>query len=192
MKILLVFLPLFVAVDAVGVLPLFMGLTEGLTKLQVRKIIIQSAVTAFAVSFIFLAVGKLVLDILGITVPDFMIAGGVLLFAIALTDMLRYNKHDLLVDPDSLGAVPLGIPLIVGPAFLTTTILLLNQFGLKLTAVSITLNIILAAVIFFMSGFINKFLGKAGSKTVSKLANLLLAAIAVMMVRKGIFSFISG
>jgi multiple antibiotic resistance protein len=189
MKFWLVFVPLFVAVDAIGVLPLFMSLTEGLSKVQIRKIIIQSALTAFAVSFLFLAIGQFVLKLLGITVPDFMVSGGILLFAIALSDMLRYDKRELLVDPESLGAVPLGIPLIVGPAFLTTTILLLNQYGLKATSVSIALNIALAAVIFFMSGIIHKLLGKAGSKTVSKLASLLLAAIAVMMVRKGIYSF---
>jgi multiple antibiotic resistance protein len=189
MKFWLVFVPLFIAVDAIGVLPLFMSLTEGLSKVQIRKIIIQSALTAFAVSFLFLAIGQFVLKLLGITVPDFMVSGGILLFAIALSDMLRYDKRELLVDPESLGAVPLGIPLIVGPAFLTTTILLLNQYGLKATSVSIALNIALAAVIFFMSGIIHKLLGKAGSKTVSKLASLLLAAIAVMMVRKGIYSF---
>jgi multiple antibiotic resistance protein len=189
-EFLLCFVPLFVAVDAVGVLPLFISLTEGIKKEKVNKIIIQSTVTAVVVALAFLGLGKIVLNMLGITVADFMIAGGSLLFAISLRDMMAMEKKKPVVDPESVGAVPIGVPLIVGPAVLTTMILLVDQHGLKTTVSAVILNILLTAVIFVFSGSIYKLLGKAGSKTVSKLASLILAAIGVMMARKGIMIFI--
>ena len=82
------FVPLFVAVDAVGVLPLFLSLTEGMDRARLRRVVIQSVITAAAVALAFLTFGPVLLRFLGITVPDFMIAGGVLLFAISLSDLL--------------------------------------------------------------------------------------------------------
>jgi multiple antibiotic resistance protein len=187
----LCFVPIFVAVDAIGVLPVFMGLTEELDGKQRRHIIFQSAATAMIVALLFLAVGKALLGMLGITVPDFMVAGGVMLFVISITDMMAVGKKPLTLDPDSLGAVPIGVPLIVGPAVLTTTILMINQFGTTLTVVSTVINILIAAVMFMFSDPLLKLLGKAGSKTVSKLANLILASIAVMIIRKGIVALIA-
>ncbi|HBU70333.1 MAG TPA: MarC family protein [Elusimicrobia bacterium] len=187
----LVFVPLFVAVDAIGVLPMFLNLTEGFTPSQLRKTIFQSSVTAMAVAMLFLALGRLVLSVLGITVADFMIAGGALLFVISLNDMLSVEKKQVSIDPESLGAVPIGVPLIVGPAVLTTAILLVSQYGYRATALSAALNIIFAAVVFLLSGSINKFLGRAGAKTVSKLASLLLAAIAVKLIRHGIMIYLA-
>ena len=177
--------------DAIGVLPMFMNLTEDLSFEARKKIIAQSTLIAMIVSLTFLAIGKIILSLLKITVADFMIAGGVLLFVISLNDMLAIEKKQHVVDPESLGAVPLAVPLIVGPAVLTTTILLLNEFGTLPTVTSLVVNVLIAGVIFFFADMILKVLGKAGSKTVSKLASLLLAAIAVMMVRKGVFILIT-
>src|SRR5512136_2086218 len=86
--ILLSFIPLFVAVDAIGVLPIFVSLTEGLDKQQKNKIIVQSMVTAFLLAVGFILVGKLVFRLLGITIGDFMVAGGALLFCFAIIDLM--------------------------------------------------------------------------------------------------------
>ena len=182
----LCFFPLFVAVDAVGVLPIFMGLTEGLDRDRVHRIVVQSVITAAAVALLFVAVGRLVLSFLGVTVPDFLIAGGTLLLGISIVDLIAVEKTRRRVDPESLGAVPLGVPLIVGPAVLTTTIVLLGESGPLPTITALLVNIVIAGSVFRLSGPIGGVLGKAGSRTVSKLASLLLAAIAVKMVRKGI------
>jgi multiple antibiotic resistance protein len=189
-KFLLCFVPLFVAVDAIGVLPMFMGLTEDVDKKQVRRIVLQSVATAMAVSLAFVAIGELLLRLLGITVADFMIAGGSLLFGLSLTDLLTFEKQHRRIDTESLGAVPVGVPLIVGPAVLTTTILLMHQQGMSSTSIALVINILLAGVVLWFSDSVMKVLGKVGAKTVSKLANILLAAIGVMMVRKGIMIFI--
>ena len=112
----LCFVPLFVAVDAIGVLPLYVSLTEGLNKVQRQKVVFQSVVTASVVAVLFLWFGPVLLKFLGITVQDFMVAGGILLLAISLNDILIGTKKRRQADPDSLGAVPIGIPLITGPA----------------------------------------------------------------------------
>jgi len=180
------FFPLFVAVDAVGILPLFMHLTEGVDPRAVRRIIVQSMVTALAVALAFLAVGQWVFHYLGITVADFLIAGGILLFTISLTDVITVEKRVAQVDTDSLGVVPIGVPLIVGPAVLTTIFVLVGEYGVVPVVAATVVNIVIAGAVFWLSGPIHRILGRSGSRALSKLAGILLAAIAVMMVRKGL------
>jgi multiple antibiotic resistance protein len=188
----LCFVPLFVAVDALGVLPAFITLTQGIELSKVRRVIYQSAATATLVALGFLVLGTALLELLGITVADFMVAGGLLLFALAIGDLLVGNKLQRRVDPDSLGVVPLGVPLIAGPAVLTTSVLLVNQFGVVNTAAAIIANILVAGLVFRFSGLIGRALGTVGARIASKIAMLFLAAIAVMMVRKGIEAFVTG
>lgn len=188
----LCFVPLFVAVDAVGVLPFFLSLTATAPVAQRRRIVLQSVLTAVLVALIFLWLGQAVLRLLGITVQDFMIAGGLLLFVIAMRDMLTLDVRRGVVDLESLGVVPIGVPLITGPAVLTTSLLLLNEQGAAPTALAIVVNIALAGGILAGAGLLYKVLGNAGTRAVSKIASLLLAAIAVMMVRKGVVQLIGG
>ena len=187
----LCFVPLFVAVDALGVLPIFIGLTEDLPAAKLPGILLQSLLTASAVALLFLVVGPATLKALGITVSDFMVAGGILLLAISLGDLLTGEKRQRMVDVETLGAVPLGVPLITGPAVLTTSILLTNAHGLGPTAAAVLGNIGIAGIVFWFARPITAFLGNAGSKTLSKIASLFLAAIAVMLIRKGLLEIIS-
>lgn len=184
-NIFLTFIPLFVAVDAFGVLPIFVGLTTGLGKKEKNRIVIQSIWTASVVAIIFILVGKLVFRFLGITIADFMIAGGAILFCISITDIINPTKTRR-IPADNLGSVPLGIPLIVGPAVLTTSLVLESQYGLFATIISILLNILIASAVFRQSHHLIKFLGDAGSKALSKVMSLLLGAIAVMLIRHGL------
>jgi len=181
----LAFIPIFVAVDALGVLPLFISFTEPVKRTSRLKIIRDSVITAAAVAIIFIFVGKSAFRFLGITVYDFMVAGGVLLFILAINDLLRSEKATRAPD-QSLGVVPLGMPLIVGPAVLTTSLIMLDTYGLAPTLAAVILNILIAGLIFASADFIMKIMGKGGTKAVSKVASLVLAAIAVMMIRKGI------
>jgi multiple antibiotic resistance protein len=187
----LCFIPLFVAVDAIGVLPLFMNLTEGIEQSKIKNIIIQSMITALIVALAFIAVGTATLKLLGITVADFMIAGGTLLFVFSIRDILSAEKKPYEVDLESMGAVPIGVPLITGPAVLTTSMLLINEHSLVITSLAIITNILIAGAVFFMAPLINRIIGKTGSKTVSKITSLLLAAIGVMIIRRGVAIFIA-
>jgi len=185
------FVPLFVAVDAMGVLPLFVALTEGVNPDRRRRIIQQSVVTAGTVAVVFTLAGPPVLRALGITVSDFMMAGGLLLFALSLRDLLTVSKARERVDLDTLGAVPIGVPLITGPAVLTTCMLLVDQHGRLPTLAAAVANVAIAGVVFSFAQPLSRRLGSAGSKTLSKMAALLLAAIAVMMVRRGVLAAIA-
>ncbi len=186
------FFPMFVAVDAVGILPLFMHLTEGVERLAVRKVIVQSMITALVVALVFLALGRWIFQYLGITVADFLIAGGILLFTISVIDIITVEKRIAQVDADSLGAVPIGVPLIVGPAVLTTIFVLVGEYGIMPTVAATVVNIVIAGGVFWLAAPIYRILGRSGSRALSKLAGILLAAIAVMMVRKGILMLWQG
>ena len=189
-KILLAFIPIFVAVDAIGTLPIFMSLTHGVNTKSKRWIIFQSFWTAIIVAFGFILIGKGLFSLLGITVGDFMVAGGLILFCIAIIDLVVPGKKRRMPS-EELGVVPLGTPLIVGPAVLTTCLIIIDQYGFIPTAISVVLNVFIAVVLFYFSDKVTKILGKSGAMALSKIMALLLAAIAVMMIRKGIILLIA-
>jgi len=181
---LLAFIPLFIAIDVVGILPIFMSLVDGIEKPQKTKIINQSVITALSVSIGFLALGKFVFSVLGIEIYDFKMAGGLLLLVFAINDLLFSEKGKRTITP-TMGVVPLGIPLVVGPAVLTSIIVTVDTYGYIPTVTSLAVNLIIVWVVFLKSNFIYRLMGEGGSKAFAKVASLLLAAIAVMMVRRG-------
>jgi multiple antibiotic resistance protein len=183
--LLLAFVPMFVAVDAIGAVPLYMAFTEGIPQEQKRRIIVISVITALFLALSFVLLGQWIFRFLGITVADFMIAGGSILFVLAITDLLTLTKTRRQPDP-GVGAVPIGTPLIAGPATLTMALITLHSYGTIPTVISVTVNIILAGVLFAGSDLLLKLITTTGAKVLSKIANLFLAAIAVMMIRRGI------
>ena len=185
----LAFIPIFFAVDPMGLLPLFTSLTHGLKRQEKQDIIIQSILTAICLALGFIFLGKFVFKLLGITVGDFMIAGGGILFCISIVDIMNPSKQRR-IPGKTLGAVPLGTPLIVGPAVLTTSLMMIGAHGLLVTVISVVANILLVGVVLLFSEFLIKVLGDAGSQALSKVTSLFLAAIAVMMIRKGIMQVV--
>jgi multiple antibiotic resistance protein len=181
----LCFVPLFVAVDSLGVMPIFLSLTEEFDTVSRRRIIIQSLFTAFVVGLIFLLIGPAILSLMGVSVADFMVAGGLLLLVVSLADIVTGERLQA-IDPATIGAVPLGVPLVTGPAVLTTSLLLVNAYGLPATVLAMLLNIVIAGLVFASAGRIVRVIGNSGSKALSKVASLFLAAIAVMLIRKGL------
>ncbi|MEN6466047.1 MAG: MarC family protein [Syntrophaceae bacterium] len=187
------FLPIFMAVNAIGLIPIFISFTIDLHEEQIHKIILETVITAAAVALVFLAIGSFLFRILGITVSDFMIAGGALIFVIALTDLLTVEgAKSQQVDPESLGAVPLGVPLIVGPAVLTTILILVPQQGVLPVIAATVSNIAIAGLMMWFSHPIIRLLGKSGARAIAKVSDLILAAIAVMMIRRGLEIFFTG
>jgi multiple antibiotic resistance protein len=187
---LLAFIPLFIAIDVVGVLPIFMSLVEGIEKPQKTKIINQSVITALSVSVGFLVLGKFVFSVLGIEIYDFKMAGGLLLLVFAINDLLFAEKGKRMTAP-TIGVVPLGIPLVVGPAVLTSIIITVDTYGYIPTVTSLVINLIIVWIVFLKSNFIYRLMGDGGSKAFAKVASLLLAAIAVMMIRRGFIDMIT-
>jgi len=179
------FIPLFVAFDAIGVLPIYVGLTEEMEASVRKKVLRESIITATVLTALFLLVGKGIFIILGITISDFQIAGGLILLIIAVTDIIFAEQRSRKPHP-SVGTVPIGTPLIAGPAALTTLIMLSDIFGIPMTMFSLLVNLVIVWVVFSSAERIISFLGEGGARATSKVVSLFLAAIAVMIIRKGI------
>lgn len=179
------FIPLFVAIDPLGVIPLYLGLTEGMPPREVKKVVVLTMTTALALALLFLFLGKSIFLFLGISVDDFKIAGGIILLLIALDMVLSGKARDERWDR-TVGIVPLGVPLIVGPASITTLLILLDSHKLVWVISSLVANLIIVALIFIFSRYIARALGTSGMTAMSKIIGLFLAAIAVMMMRVGI------
>lgn len=184
----LTFIPIFVAVDAIGNIPLFIGLVEGLSKKQRHKTVVDSITTATLVAVLFMFIGKVILRFIGITIADFQIAGGILLFVISVKLLLPGSSKALLTNghDKDVGVFPLGTPLITGPAVLTTTLMMLDSFGVMPTFVALILNMFIVWITLYKADYIMKLMGANGTRAFSKIMYILLAAIGVMVVRRGI------
>jgi len=187
---LLSFIPIMVALDAPGTLPLYVAMTEGIEKHERRTIVRQSIFTALLITIGFVFLGRAVFKALGILVEDFMIAGGIVLLIIAVSEIVRAGERKILISP-TMGVVPFGTPLIAGPATLTTTLVLVGTYGYFPVILSLVVNILLAWAIFSQADRIIRLIGISGSRAFAKIAALLLAAIAVKMIRSGIFTLIA-
>ena len=190
-SLILSFIPIFIAVDIVGIIPIFLSFVKELTIEQRKKIIGESILTATVVSLAFAFLGKGIFILLGVTVADFKIAGGLILLILAVIDIIDPEKKRRRPSA-SVGVVPIDMPLIVGPAVITTIIILVDIHGVILTTISLVLNLIIVYIGLLTSHMIMKFLGDGGLKAMSKVVSLLLAAIGVMMIRLGILEIIAG
>jgi multiple antibiotic resistance protein len=188
------FLPMFVSMDPVGLIPFFVAFTSGTAKPKRERVIVHSVATALLVALAFLFAGQKLLRCLGVGIPDFLIAGGVLLFVLALADLLAPDKasQTLSSTDETLGVVPLAVPMIVGPAVLATSQVLLNRYGYAVTIAAIASNVVLTGVILQCSGVVVRLIGSAGARVISKLAMLILVALAIMFIRSGLAMMIAG
>lgn len=184
----LTFIPIFAAVDAFGNIPLFIALTHALSKKHKQKVIQESVITATLIAVLFMFLGKLVLRVLGISIEDFQIAGGILLLVISVHLLLAGKRKGSVLTEGSqeVGVFPLGTPLVTGPAVLTMTLIMLDSFGPLPTFVSLLMNMFIVWLTFKYTDFFVRIIGEAGMKALSKIMYIILAAIAVMMMRKGL------
>lgn len=184
----LAFLPIFVAMEPVGVIPVYLSLTRNMSEAEKRNTLFYSILTATAITFAFLAVGKVIFLVLGITIKDFQIAGGLVLLAIAISEIVQTARGipERMPKAAEIGIVPIGIPLIAGPAALTTILMLNDLYGFTVTAAALFANLLIVWYVFLSSDTITKYIGENGAKGISKVIYLLLAAIAVMMIRRGL------
>ncbi|MCX5493823.1 MarC family protein [Kaistia dalseonensis] len=196
---------LFVTLDPIGLAPIFIGLTRGMTSAQRHQTATRASLTAMAILFAFALGGQGLLTFLGISVPAFRIAGGLLLFWIAFEmvferrDRRKQASADralgetAVVDADDvryLAIFPLAIPLISGPGAISATILLASSAPGTLGLIG--LLIIVAALIgscylvFRLAGPLDRALGETGRIVLSRLLGVLLSALAVQFVADGV------
>jgi multiple antibiotic resistance protein len=183
-KFLLAFIPLFVAIDPIGLVALFMGLGTHAPSEQRTRQALLGILTSLCVSVGFIFLGKIVFSALGITVADFQVAGGLILLVLAVRELVGIGGEDR-SGTKEFGIVPLGMPLIAGPALLTALLILVDSVGVLYTLISLLLNLAIVALALCQANRVARLLGKQGLRGVSKLIALLLAAIAVSLIRRG-------
>jgi multiple antibiotic resistance protein len=179
------FIPLFIAFDVFGVLPLYIKFIHKLDDERRRKNLRDSLLTAFFTALLFVVVGSKIMEYLGISIKDFLIAGGIVLFVIAAKDII-VGQSETLKDDEMYGVVPLGVPLLAGPAVLATSIIIRNNYGFIYFFISLVLNLIICTIVLKFSQYIIKYLGKRFVEAMSKVFSLIIASIAIMFIRKGL------
>jgi len=184
----LTFVPLFVAMDAIGVLPILLPLTQDMRANERRRVIRLAMLTALGLGLGFVAIGKGIFLFLGIEVADFLVAGGLILFILAAKDLItgKMMEAEASVGADMVGVVPLGTPLVVGPAVLTTLLILIDLYSIIIVIVSFIINLAIAWLLFAQANRVVAFLGQGGVRATSKVVSLFLAAIAIKMIRQGV------
>lgn len=192
------FVTLFIIIDPIGLTPVFIAITIGMDDTLRRKVALRSVlVSAFVVS-LFIVGGETVLGFIGISMPAFRIAGGILLFLTAL-DMLfqkrskrreNQTEQELVDDPS---VFPLAIPLIIGPGAIATVILIAGAKpglpGIASTGFVTALVLLTVFILFSAASRIEKLLGKTGIDVLTRLLGMLLAALSVQFVIEGLFEF---
>jgi multiple antibiotic resistance protein len=188
----LTFVPLFVAMDPMGNLPIFLALTQEVAPKHRRRAVHVATLTALGIGLGFVAIGKAIFLLLGIEVADFLMAGGIILLILAIRYLItgKAVEAEDVSASEMIGVVPLGTPLVVGPAVLATLLLLIGQYRIPIVILSFILNLVIQWVLFRQADRIVKFLGRTGVNAISKIVMLLLAAIAVKMIREGFMTIL--
>ena len=183
-KFFVAFIPIFVAIDVIGLVAVFMGLAGDAPREQRQREGFIAIFTALCISVGFIFLGKIIFTALGITVADFQVAGGLILLGSAGRELLNVAPASREAT-DDFGVVPLGMPLIAGPALLTALLILVDTVGLLFTIAALLVNLALVVVAFWNADFVARWMGRQGLRGVSKIVALLLAAIAVSLIRRG-------
>ncbi|WP_127903325.1 MarC family protein [Solirhodobacter olei] len=191
------FVTLFVVIEPIGITPMFIALTRGMSTRQRRTIGLRACVTAVGILTAFGLLGQSLLNFVGISIPAFRISGGILLFLTAL-DMLferrtqrREGQVEKEEDDHDPSVFPLAMPLLAGPGALTTMILLVGQVKGGWVAI-LELHIAMVAVVgiafalFQVAGPLDKALGRTGNNVITRLLGMLLAALSVQFVIDGV------
>ena len=172
------FIQLFLIIDPCNVVPIFAAVQRE----KVRQVARDAVLVAFGLLLFFAILGDLLLRILGISLPSFMIAGGIMLLSLAL-EFIKYVEPKISVN--EFAAVPIGTPLLAGPGAITMSIILMRSYSHIDVIISLAASMILSYIILTMSPQILQRIGKRGIRIVVKVMGLLLAAIAIEFILKG-------
>jgi multiple antibiotic resistance protein len=196
------FVTMLVTLDPPGLAPVFIGLTLGMTRAAQREVALRATIIAFAILAAFAFGGGAVMDLLGISIPAFRIAGGLLLFYIAfdmIFELRAQRKQELASDAMTIdhirnvAAFPLAIPLMSGPGSITATMLLAGRAGGDWSALgglmmTIAVVMLLCYVTFLMAERVSRLLGTTGKVVLTRMLGVILAAMAVQFVINGVLT----
>ena len=178
---------LFVIVDPLGNLPILVSLTENMDREERKRTFQVATATGIILLLFFALLGEQILILFRISLQSFMIAGGILLLLIAMRMLLTGSWNGGKVSQESVGVVPIAIPLLVGPGAITTTILNIRLFGVAITVASVLIVFFIVWLTLRFIDQIHRLLGRSGSLIISRVMALIIAAIAVEYILEGIY-----
>ncbi|HEY9756300.1 MAG TPA: MarC family protein [Oculatellaceae cyanobacterium] len=181
---------LFIIVDPFGNIPIFIGLTDKIQPTQRRKVYNIAILVGFVLLLFFAFLGQEVLSIFGLSIYAFEIAGGILLLIIAVRILVTGSMHETADSPESLGAVPIAMPLLVGPGAITTTIFNLQAYGTLTSILAVVIVLSVTWVILYFINGVYRILGRTGAIVIARVMALLIAAIAIQYILTGATHFI--
>ncbi len=181
------FIILFVVMDPPGNIPVFIAVTRGMKKEEKQRELNHAVIVAVILLLLFAFLGKLILDVLGISIDSFKIAGGILLLLVAF-DLLR-GEHRCGILGESgagVGAVPIGTPMLAGPGAITAVMVLIQSSGVVVVLFSICSAIIATRLLLGQSDRLYELMGEVGSEVLSRVIAIIIAAIAIQFIGTGI------
>ncbi|HEW93538.1 MarC family protein [Candidatus Geothermarchaeota archaeon] len=181
LNIFAIYMQVFAIMDPFGIVPIYIGLTEGLDHIDRRRVVNHIAIVCTALILIFTVSGKWILDFFGISIPAVRIGGGILLLAIAI-DMLGGLPKAKQVESEELATVPLATPLLVGPGTITTLILLVTKYSILEVLSGSLLVVLTTYLILYYADRVLGYLGRGFIRTLARIMAVIVASIAVEMI----------
>jgi multiple antibiotic resistance protein len=175
---------LFIITDSLGNLPFFIGMTEGMSTEERRRTNNAAIVTGLLLLAFFVIAGSLILELFGLTLNDLKIAGGLLLFVIAVEILMRGKV--VVERKEDVGVVPLGCPLLVGPGAITTTLMMIGLYDLTAVALGAAICFVLIWLVLYFDEKIYQVIGRNGAMIITKIAAIIIASISVNFVITGL------
>ena len=198
--ILLYFTSFFTLINPLGVMPVFLTMTDGLSKKERRKTAVKAMLTAFLVLLLFAVVGKYMFDFFGISIAGLKVVGGILFFMMgydmlnARLSRMKLREEDVKEYVDDIAITPLGIPMIAGPGAITNAMVLMGDANTLISRgeviISLVLVTLVSLLILLSAAGIIKFLGSSGNKIMMKLMGLIVMVIAVEFFFQGITPYV--
>jgi multiple antibiotic resistance protein len=185
------FAALFIILDPLLSVPIFAAMTKGQAPAEIHKQAFIAVAVAGGLMYLFLVFNKMIFDILGLNMPSFQIAGGILLFILGIQEALGIEIGHIKEHAKTAAGVVIGTPLLCGPGTITTVMLLSRDFGALITFVAITLSLFATWLILYFSENIQRVLGNVVTDIMGKVLGMFVAAIAVKIIASGILAYIA-
>jgi len=185
------FAALFIILDPLLSVPVFAAMTKGQAPAEIHKQALIAVAVAGGLMYLFLVFNKMIFDILGLNLPSFQIAGGILLFLLGIQEALGIEIGHAKEHVKTAAGVVIGTPLLCGPGTITTVMLLSRDYGILIPFIAITLSLIATWLVLYYSENIQRVLGEVVTDIMGKVLGMLVAAIAVKIIASGILAYIA-
>ncbi len=185
------FAALFIILDPILSVPIFAAMTKGLNPKEIHKQAFIAVAVAGGLMYLFLIFNRMIFDVLGLNMPSFQIAGGILLFLLGIQEALGIEIGHCKEHSKTAAGVVIGTPLLCGPGTITTVMLLSRDYGILIPFIAITLALLATWLVLYYAEKIQHILGEVVTDIMGKVLGMLVAAIAVKIIASGVLAYIT-